>query len=58
MPRAPAWLSSRASVAEQLAETDLASWRTAPLVLAGMGASYNAIATVLPFYRNSLTNPV
>ena len=49
---------SRASIAEQLADTDLASWRTAPLVLAGMGASYNAIATVLPFYTDSLGNPV
>jgi glutamine---fructose-6-phosphate transaminase (isomerizing) len=51
-------VASRASVSAQLAGTDLAAWRTAPLVLAGMGASYNAIATVLPFYRNSLTNPV
>ena len=49
---------SRASIAEQLAHTDLASWRTAPLVLAGMGASYNAITTVLPFYRDSLGHPV
>lgn len=49
---------SRASVAEQLAGTDLTPWRTAPLVLAGMGASYNAIATALPFYQERLTRPV
>ncbi len=49
---------SRASIAEQLANTDLSSWRTAPLVLAGMGASYNAISTALPFYRDRLASPI
>ena len=49
---------SRARIAEQLAVTDLTAWRTAPLVLAGMGASYNAIATALPLYRDRLSRPV
>lgn len=49
---------SRASIAEQLAEADLTSWRTAALVLTGMGASYNAIATALPFYQDHLTSAV
>jgi fructoselysine-6-P-deglycase FrlB-like protein len=49
---------SRARIAEQLAVTDLTAWRTAPLMLTGMGASYNAIATALPLYRNRLARPV
>jgi fructoselysine-6-P-deglycase FrlB-like protein len=48
---------SRSSVADQLAGTDLTPWRAAPLVLMGMGASYNAIATALPFYRDRLLHP-
>jgi fructoselysine-6-P-deglycase FrlB-like protein len=49
---------SRARIAEQLAVTDLTAWRAAPLVLTGMGASYNAIATALPLYRERLARPV
>jgi fructoselysine-6-P-deglycase FrlB-like protein len=49
---------SRARVAQQLAATDLTAWRAAPLVLAGMGASYNAIDTALPLYRDRLSRPV
>ncbi len=51
-------VASRASITEQLALKDLTAWRNGPLVLSGMGASYNAILTVLPFYRIRLARPV
>lgn len=51
-------IASGARVTEQLAAKDLGPWRSGPLVLTGMGASYNAIATVLPFFRARLARPV
>lgn len=51
-------IASRASIMQQLALQDLVPWRSGPLVLTGMGASYNAILTVLPFYRSRLVGPV
>lgn len=49
---------SRRRLTEQLADVDLTRWRAGPLVLAGMGASYNAIKTALPFYRDRIACPV
>jgi glucosamine--fructose-6-phosphate aminotransferase (isomerizing) len=43
--------TSGEAVADRLRELDLSPWRDRRLALVGMGASWNAIAAVLPGYR-------